>query len=345
MTASDVWYRSSSPAPTVPRTLRRMVRDAVRAALPEVDPRGRIVVLPSRLTLPTLTRDGLRSAYHGLFSEFHSVLGALVWARERGAAGVRVAFDSPLYVDPARGPNWWSYFFEDTLVNFRGAEDPGGAASEIRVDRRLARYGRHGGFSDVVQGATPYFYPMTFGVDRLSLHALTLEHARVRPCLRQEAARTAASLFEPSAFVVGVHYRGTDAVRGWAGALAHYRTTRVSYGEYAGEIRRVLSAAAPARYQIFAASDEEAFVKFLRREFPARVCALEAPRADASGRPVHLSEMRGVSNAEKGRTAMLDSLLLASTNYLIKGRSNLSDASLLFNPDLPYSFRPDVPLP
>ena len=31
-------------------------------------------------------------------------------------------------------------------------------------------------------------------------------------------------------------------------------------------------------------------------------------------------------------------LLLAATNYLVKGRSNLSDASLAFNPRLRYSF-------
>ena len=35
-------------------------------------------------------------------------------------------------------------------------------------------------------------------------------------------------------------------------------------------------------------------------------------------------------------------LVLSGTHHLIKGRSNLSDASLAFNPELPYSFYPDV---
>ena len=43
--------------------------------------------------------------------------------------------------------------------------------------------------------------------------------------------------------------------------------------------------------------------------------------------------------------ALVDCLVLAATSYLVKGRSNLSDASLVFNPQLPYSFRPDVPFP
>jgi hypothetical protein len=34
----------------------------------------------------------------------------------------------------------------------------------------------------------------------------------------------------------------------------------------------------------------------------------------------------------------VDCLRLAATDYLVKGRSNLSDASLAFNPRLPYSF-------
>ena len=40
------------------------------------------------------------------------MLGALVYAEAHDAAGVRVDFRSPLYDEPDRGPNWWTYFFE-----------------------------------------------------------------------------------------------------------------------------------------------------------------------------------------------------------------------------------------
>ena len=46
----------------------------------------------------------------------------------------------------------------------------------------------------------------------------------------------------------------------------------------------------------------------------------------------------GAWTAIIGASALVDCLRLAATDYLVKGRSNLSDASLAFNPRLPYSF-------
>jgi hypothetical protein len=49
-----------------------------------------------------------------------------------------------------------------------------------------------------------------------------------------------------------------------------------------------------------------------------------------------------MSNYDKGKSALIDCLVLAVTAYLVKGRSNLSDAALAFNPDLPYSYLADL---
>ncbi|HYM26338.1 MAG TPA: hypothetical protein VEU08_24140, partial [Vicinamibacterales bacterium] len=278
----------------------------------------------------------------GLFSEFHSVLGALHYAREHGAAGVRVNFASPLYMSPDRGPNWWRYFFERDSMLFDGADAQ--QAEEVVLDRVVTKYGRYGGFSDVVQGVTPYFYPVTFGLDRGTLHEYVGRFAKVNACIRERAAALVHSLFEPKAFLVGVNYRGTDAViRKWMGVIRHYRTKPVPYEEYADEVRRVLERHAPAAFQVFVATDESRFLGFMRRSFPDRVVAIDAPRAGDDGNAVHLD--RSIPPLLKGESAMLDALLLARCNYLIKGRSNLSDAALVFNPALPYSFWPDVPLP
>ena len=89
--------------------------------------------------------------------------GALAYAEAHGAAAVRVDFRSPLYLDPCRGPNWWTYFFEASEMRVPGAAP---AAGEVHLDRRIAKYGKHGGFCDYVNGVTPYLYPMTCGNSR-----------------------------------------------------------------------------------------------------------------------------------------------------------------------------------
>jgi hypothetical protein len=326
------WYRSQRDPlrPGERASLSRRVRNWLRGWLPEPDVRGQVMVLHARQRFPRL------SAWAGMFSEFHSVLGALAYAEAHGAAGVRVDFRSPLYLDPRRGPNWWTYFFEaDEMRTTPGA----GAEGEVHLNGRIAKYGRHGGFCDDVNGTTPYLYPMTYGIDREELHRLITTHVRVRSEILGEVARWIASSLDRNAYVVGVHYRGTDSTHGMAGWLVDYRVSRVPYETYATEVRSVLDIAQPRTYQLLVATDESDFVDFMRREFPGRVVSVEsAPRARAGGRAVHFDRTLTASNYEKGKSALVDCLSLASTNYLVKGRSNLSDASLAFNPRLPYSF-------
>ena len=256
------WYRSNAPlAPEeMPRpSASRAIRNWFRARLPDPDVRDKTIVLYARRGLRKKT------AWAGMFSEFHAVLGALAYAERRGAAGVRVDFRSALYVDRARGPNWWTYFFSQAEMPVR-SEPPHG---DVHLTKALAKYGRYGGFCDVVNGGTPYLYPMTYG----------------------------------------------------------------------GEVRRAIAAAAPPRYQVVVATDETDFLDFMRREFGDEhvLYSEDAPRARAGGPPVHFDATLGVSNYWKGKAGLIDCLLLARSDYLVKGRSNLSDASLAFNADLPYS--------
>jgi hypothetical protein len=341
MNGPEPWYRSSTGPVSVPPSRLRAIRNRLRSWLPEPHVRGSVMVLESRQTFPALSARGFRSEFHGLFSEFHSVLGALAYGSAHGAAGVRVDFRSPLYVDGSHIANWWGAFFDRTTMPL----DPGhsGATGEVRLDGVVAKYGRYGGFSDVVQGETAYLYPMTYGLDRLALHALIDTHIGVRQEIRDEAVNMIEASFERDAFVVGVHYRGTDTTKRRTGWLTHYRTAPVPYRTYVDEVRRVLDLAAPRAFQVFVATDEIECLDCMQREFGGRVIHnRQAPRARAEGPAVHLDRTLAVSNYQKGRSAIVDCLVLAGCSYLVKGRSNLSDASLAFNPRLPYSFYPDV---
>ena len=326
------WYRSSTPlAPdAAPHpTVSRAIRNTVRRLLPDPDVGGKTIVL--------YARQGLRrtSAWAGMFSEFHHALGALIYGERHGAAGVRIDFRSTLYVDPAHGPNWWAYFFARADLPLR-REPPAG---EIHLTRRLAKYGRYGGFCDLVNGDMPYLYPMTYGVSRDELHRVVRAHVEVRPEIVADVDRIVADAFAPDAYIVGVHYRGTDSTHSAFGLVNDYRTAPVPYTMYSDEVRRVLEAAAASRYQVLVASDEVEFVECMRREFGAErvLCLEDAPRARAGGTAVHFDTTLGVSNYQKGKAGVIDCLLLARSHYLVKGRSNLSDASLVFNQTLPYS--------
>src|SRR5437867_752222 len=223
--SSAEWYRSdrSTPPPdllqpSVGRTLRNWLRDW----LPEPHVAGKTIVL--------YARQGLRkmSAWAGLFSEFHSVVGALAYAEAHGAAAVRVDFKSALYVEAERGPNWWTYFFERDLMPIPNRSSSG----EIHLDRSMAKYGRHGGFCDVVNGITPYLYPMTYGMPRAEVHRLVVSYIQVRQSILDEVSRSIARSVAPCTYVVGVHYRGTDSTRR-PGLLTDNQTRRVSYQAYA----------------------------------------------------------------------------------------------------------------
>jgi len=337
------WYRSGNMSPEVPNSSGREARNWLRGRLPEPDVRGKTMVLYSRRTFPKRTPAGFKSDFHGLFSEFHSVLGALAYAEERGAAGVRVHYESPLYDDPARGPNWWTHYFDSAAMRLRPEQFD--AAPEVHLNGVLTKYGRFGGFSDIVGGSSAHLYPITYGLSRATLCRLLTSYVHVRAEILDEVRTWTASHFERGAFVVGVHYRGTDSTHKWTGGLNHYRTSPVPYEAYAAEIRRVLDAASPAAYQVFLATDEIDCLEFMRHTFGDRVVALDdAPRVRPHQQAVHLDQTLPVSKYQKGKSALVDCLLLAATDYLVKGRSNLSDASLAFNPEVPYSFCPDVAL-
>ena len=264
----------------------------------------------------------------GLFSELHSALGALWYSRTHGALGLRIHFDAPNYLDPDHGDNWWRYYFEPDTAWFGPLPKP--PVPEVHLTGAIARYGKYWGFGHLVYGSTPFLYPKTYGLPRGSLADLVRQHVHVRPEIRQRVESFVQQHFAPASFVVGVHYRGTDTAR-------HYPYYHVAYEAFALEVERVLPPGVDTR--VFVATDEQAFLDFAQRTWPGRaLCWAESPRVRREEPALHLNTSLGVSNYQKGESALIDCLLLAACSYLVKGRSNLSDAALVFNPSLPYSF-------
>jgi hypothetical protein len=173
---------------------------------------------------------------------------------------------------------------------------------------------------------------MTTGMSRAALHAIWASHIRPQPAILAKVDAFVSRWFDRDTFIAGVHYRGTDTAR-------HHPFQRVPYETYAEEVRRVLETARPARFRVFVATDETEFVDFMDRTFPgATLYATDAPRVSRDAEAIHFNRSIAASGYQKGESALIDCLLLARSNWLVKGRSNLSDASLLVNPSMPYSF-------
>jgi hypothetical protein len=125
------------------------------------------------------------------------------------------------------------------------------------------------------------------------------------------------------AFVVGVHYRGTDKAED---------APRVPYQEVEAVVRDRMSRAGAGRGRIFLATDEQAFIDYMRQRFGDQLLYREMFRS-VDGRPIDV--VNPDSNHQKGLDAVLDCLLLSRTHSLIRTASNLSLCSTFFNKQLP----------
>jgi len=135
-------------------------------------------------------------------------------------------------------------------------------------------------------------------------------------------------------FTIGIHYRGTDKV---SGPLKE--SVRIDYER----VTDILDRLGSIPFRLFVATDEQDFLALLRARHGDRVLSIDATRS-ANHEPVHL-RIAGTSSSDLGREALLDALLLARTSFLLRCDSNLSLASLFFNPrlattNLSDAFRP-----
>ena len=239
----------------------------------------------------------------GLFSEFAAVVGLLDhYERWRHLyAGVKVDFPHGLYFDAEVGANWWDYYF---------------APIDIR-DRPEAR----------ARTINPHYHDLCANrvertMPRITGAALVQRYVVAKPAIHGLVDAFVGAHWTDH-YVIGVHYRGTDKSDD---------ARRVPYEEVESVVRDAMRGARTARCRVFLATDEQAFVDFMRARFPAQLCYREIFRS-IDGRPIDVENADG--NYQKGLDAVVDCLLLSRAHTLIRTASNLSLCSTLFNPSLP----------
>lgn len=303
----------------------------LRSPLPEPRVRDRLLIVQHRSD----TLWGWLSKQQGLFSEFFAVLGALRYAEQTQAAGVKVEFTSALYRDPARGRNWWDYFFESTMW----LDAPRPDARTVRCDG-WTRYGPHA-WNDswtsliIPRNTALQPYPIDSESELREVARLTGRHIRVRPELLTRVDAFLSAHTQADDFIIGLHFRGTDKVN-----VFPYRSP--DYRIYANQVDHVLARHQPKSWRIFVATDEREFADWAVARYGDRVFLRDdTPRlsaTDPEGRKNGTHKNLALPGFLKGETAVLDCLLLSRCHHLVKNRSSLSDISLAFNPTLPWTF-------
>lgn len=241
----------------------------------------------------------------GLFSVFTTVLGLMDHYEKTNYAGLEVNLgNGGCYYEPNKGLNWWNYYFEPVYFgNDEGAE------------RKYLPDNWHVHFALKTLNE--------LSVERC--HELIQKYIHVKPQIKNKVSEFVDNHFK-SAFIIGVHYRGTDKMI--------LEAPRLSYDAILLEINKLIRTLDLEKkgYKIFLATDEEAFLDYMKVNFPKSLIYTDSFRSLDTTHPIHNS----IGNKyQKGEDAVIDCLLLSKCNFLLRTTSNLSLCATYFNPNLP----------
>ena len=254
---------------------------------------------------------------HGFFAEFTLVLIALQHyeAFESLYAGLQVDFSGQgYYYDRKAGENWWEYYFEPIAIGHR----QGAVARRLDNDNNP--------FFEFNYGTHPLVSREAADLPRRTWAALIKRYIRVRPPIGDKADCFVRDNFA-AAFVLGVHYRGTDKSE---------EAPRVPYEELVAAVRDAVRLAPPRPWKLFVATDEQAFLETMRHSYPDRLIYQETARS-MSGPGVRGLHFQLAGDYRSGEGALLDCLLLSRCDRLIRTDSTLGLCATLFNPEVPVT--------
>jgi hypothetical protein len=236
----------------------------------------------------------------GLFAHLSWCLQIAAYCRQREITPRFVA-TSPQYGD--HGEDWFGLLFDQPPAAQNASRS---ALISVREFEELP------------------FYTERLLTDLSSAAQLQRDCFPVAAQLVKQADQFALRHFRSGA-TLGCHFRGTDK---------GIEANRVAYTVLTRCLRERLSALAGPPV-LFIATDETAFIDHARREFPSLEVISADVQRSTTGQALHFDPaLRGRKRAEE---ALIDSLLLARCDHLVKSPSALSAWSALFNPRLPVT--------
>lgn len=265
---------------------------------------GLLLILTNANFLTALDKPfvALKCRPGGMFSIFNDVLQMVDMYDKRAYSGATVKFDQGgFYYDIDKGDNWWNYYCEP-----------------LGLGRRLRR--------PIVETDgmnLPYAPPRDDlrNFNRRDAARLVSKYIHPKPFIQEKVDDFADKNFK-NKYVIGVHYRGTDKV---------LEAPRVAYEEMAKKVKEIVHKKQTADYIVFVATDEAPFLEYMKNEHPHNIVWWDSVRSD-NHKPVH--KYPTVSPYKLGEDAIMDCLLLAESDTLVRTASNLSLWSGYFNPKM-----------
>ena len=272
---------------------------------------------------------------HGLFGQVERVLNQLHLAGSRGLTPFvflgRKVVASPdscevgenQYYDPTAGDNVWEYYFEQ-VSDYR----LGMASLQSRPVRLLfaaVHDTRRHAIAHSGDAVASYFefqrYDEALHTIRTRIRhmsaGLVRRWVRVRASLRQAAHALLLPWRKRSSHILGVHFRGTDKV-------TH---PRIPLAVFFTKIDQYLAAHADALV-LLCTDDAKDYAAFAAR-YGAKLVSRGSGYATRNVvRDPSLPRFR------KGAEALIDALLLAHSDFLLKGTSSLAEFALWYNAHL-----------
>lgn len=233
----------------------------------------------------------------GFFSVFFDVLGALDNYEKGLCKGVDVNFGTGgLYYEKSKGANWWNYYFKPIQQ---------GTIADAKIVENTS------------PGIICFAIYVELQMKRERAHELINRYITIHTPIRKYVDEFARHRFKQR-HVIGIHYRGTDK---------RLEVPLVPYQTVFQEIDRNIQ----KNSLLFVATDDGVFLKKIKARYGKRVLYVKDSTRSIDEKPLHTNAK---SPYKQGKEALIDCLLLARTNLIIRTSSNLSLAATFFNPDV-----------
>ncbi len=235
----------------------------------------------------------------GFFSVFNVALSMLDSFDKQQCSGVKIDFGTKgLYYDPKFGANWWNYYFQPLQV------------------------GKNLGFTNDNTNNWPHAMNTLCKMSRQRGNYLIQKYIKIKPYV-QRLVDNFYNAHLTNTFLIGIHYRGTDKSS---------EAAPVSYEKVLNVLQNRIRALNGKSYKIFVATDDQNFLNVIKSKHN-NLYYTDGVRS-SNGAPLHINT--SYSHFKQGLECLIDVLLLARCNVLIRTASNMTISAAMFNPNLEF---------